>query len=359
MGLSVDYIIVGQGIAGSILACELSEKNVNFFVVNKVRDVFSSKVAAGIWNPINFRRMIFGWNAKTFIQYNASFYRSIEEERSVRFYFPKKYFKIFNSYEEQNLWMVRSAEPNYSEYLNPKLLSPESIQEIEAPFGLGELYNAGYMDTNVFLNTIRNSLIEKKVLLEVEEDLVHKHIDFENKKISIEGKEIKFEKIIFAEGFFAQPNGLFFQAPFKSVKGEVLSLHVPDLNYDVIFNKSCFTCAVGENIFNIGSNYDWSNLNHQPTPEARKMLVSKFQEFCKLDFEVVDHRAAVRPASIDRRPFMGEHPHYPNAYIFNGLGSKGVMIAPYMARVFAAYLEGETLANELNIARFAKYFSAS
>lgn len=354
----VDYLIVGQGIAGSSVAIEMMNKKLNFIVVDKERDPISSKVAAGIFNPINFRRMIFGWNAKTFTHYNHAFYQVVEKEWGARFYFPKTYYKIFNSFEEQNLWMARSAESDYKEYLNPKILSPESIDGIDSPYGIGELYNAGYMDTKQFLFAARKKLIQENVLLQVQEDVEPKHIDFESKKVNIEGNEISFNKIIFAEGFLAQPKGLFAKAPFKSVKGEVLTLYVPELSCNAILNKTCFACAVGNNVFNVGSNYDWNNLNHQSTPEVRKMLESKFREFCKLDFEVIDHRAAVRPASLDRRPFIGEHPLFPNAYIFNGLGSKGVMIAPLMAKVFVEYLMGGTLSPDIDIARFSKYLSA-
>lgn len=356
MKLSGEYVVVGHGIAGSVLSQILLNKKLSVLVIDRKRDVISSKVAAGIWNPISFRRMIFAWNASEFIQYNRDFYQKIQEEQAVQFYHPKRYFKIFNSFEEQNLWMARSAEKDYENYLSNQLLSSEIFNGIEAPFGVGELYHAGFLETTVFLDTARSVLNQSKLLLEVEEDVALQHIDFKNKKIHIDENEISYEKLIFAEGFLAQPNGLFAQAPFKSVKGEVLTLHVPELNHDAIFNKTCFACAVGNNMFKVGSNFDWNNLNNQPTPEVRKMLISKFREFCKLDFELVDHQAAVRPASIDRRPFLGEHPLYPNTYIFNGLGAKGVMMAPLMAAHFVNYISGGTLPPEVDIARFTSCF---
>ena len=70
-------------------------------------------------------------------------------------------------------------------------------------------------------------------------------------------------------------------------------------------------------------------------------------------FEVVDHKAAVRPTVKERRPFIGIHPNHKQIGIFNGLGAKGVLLAPFFASHFSEYLLGKTeLMKEIDVKRF-------
>jgi glycine/D-amino acid oxidase-like deaminating enzyme len=51
---------------------------------------------------------------------------------------------------------------------------------------------------------------------------------------------------------------------------------------------------------------------------------------------------------------MGKHPIYDGVFVFNGLGTKGYMMAPTLARELVAHiLENKPLNPETNISRFA------
>lgn len=49
----------------------------------------------------------------------------------------------------------------------------------------------------------------------------------------------------------------------------------------------------------------------------------------KIPYNVVEHKAGVRPSVSDRRPVLGPCKDYEQLVVFNGLGTKGVSLAPF------------------------------
>ena len=73
----------------------------------------------------------------------------------------------------------------------------------------------------------------------------------------------------------------------------------------------------------------------------------------KVPFEITNQQAGIRPTVNDRRPLIGLHPEHPQLAVFNGMGTKGVMLAPFFADQFANFLESATpIDKEVDIARF-------
>ena len=72
-------------------------------------------------------------------------------------------------------------------------------------------------------------------------------------------------------------------------------------------------------------------------------------------FEVLSHQAAIRPTVGDRRPLVGAHPLHPHLWVLNGLGTRGVLNAPYCAQMlYQAVFEGKEIPPEMDVARFQK-----
>ena len=91
----------------------------------------------------------------------------------------------------------------------------------------------------------------------------------------------------------------------------------------------------------------------RPTVEGREYLEGRLRDILKLPFEVVEHRAAIRPTVKDRRPFLGRHPEYPQLALFNGLGAKGASLGPFWAKHMADFLiKNVTLEEAVDIGRF-------
>lgn len=110
---------------------------------------------------------------------------------------------------------------------------------------------------------------------------------------------------------------------------------------------------LGNQLFKVGATYEWDQLNDIPSEEGKFELTKKLNSIISSPYNIVSHDAGVRPSVIDRRPVIGAHPKHNNIYVFNGLGTKAVMLAPYFAKQFVNYLQNNTpLDKEVDINRF-------
>ena len=165
------------------------------------------------------------------------------------------------------------------------------------------------------------------------------------------------ETIIYCEGFNAINNPYFNYLPFSPVKGELLDIKIHEINIQEIINQGAFVIPLGDDVYRLGATYSWHELDFIPTEQGRNELMGKYQKLMKPEMKIGSHRAGVRPATKDRRPFIGMHPEFENVGIFNGLGSKGVSLAPYFAKQFVDFLVNDKeLHPEVNINRFASLY---
>jgi glycine/D-amino acid oxidase-like deaminating enzyme len=110
---------------------------------------------------------------------------------------------------------------------------------------------------------------------------------------------------------------------------------------------------MGSDIYRVGATYERNDKTNLPTQQGKDELVQKLNKVINCPYEIVDHVAGIRPTVKDRRPLVGQHDKYAPLYIMNGLGSRGVMIAPYVANALLNYIEdGTELDPEIDIKRF-------
>ena len=115
---------------------------------------------------------------------------------------------------------------------------------------------------------------------------------------------------------------------------------------------------MGDDYYLVGSTYEWTDKTNNPTAEAKFQLLEKLKRLVTCDFEVVNQRAGIRPTVSDRRPIVGRHPNHKQMYVLNGLGTRGVLIAPAMAEALYEFIETDTsLPEEIDVNRFTAVFS--
>ena len=72
--------------------------------------------------------------------------------------------------------------------------------------------------------------------------------------------------------------------------------------------------------------------------------------------KIISHKTGIRPATRDRKPFLGKHPTEESVYIFNGFGAKGVSLIPYFSELMVEHLlNGNAIDSEVGIARYFNY----
>ncbi len=345
--MKVDYIIVGQGLAGSLIAYELLQRNKKILVYDLPEDNYSSSVAAGLFNPVTGRRFVKTWKADKLFPYLHDFYPEAEKELRSKFFYRLPLYRPFIDLQEQNKIMPDFNTTEDNTFMIPANFKSKALR-INEKLGGAHVRAAGFLDIPEFVDSVR------KRIQEYGKYFNHQFVE-KNLKLNAEAIQYgKFtsEKIIFCNGVRASNSKLFGWLPFRPVKGELIFATIsPALEF--IYNRNLFVLPFKNEIHKVGSTYDWERIDIVPTEEAKKMLENKLYAILDVNFKTIDHIAGVRPATKDRRPFIGRHPKFKNIGIFNGLGSKGVSLGPYFAGKFIDSLESNTeIEFEANIKRY-------
>ncbi|BDD08340.1 FAD-dependent oxidoreductase [Fulvitalea axinellae] len=347
--MTVDYIIVGQGLAGTVMARQLMRNGDSVFVFDRYGKDISSRVAGGIFNPITGRKMVRTWLADELFGYLFPFYEELEKELAASFFHPKPIYRPFVSVEEYNEWTGKCSEPKFAAYVR-ELVKPGTPKiGMDNVYGGLLLDRCGYVDIGEMLDVFRKYL-EAEVRFSPE--------TFEEDKLEITEDGVTYgdvsaRKIIYCDGYASKNSRYFGYLPFRPVKGELLEIKLAgEIAVEEIYNRGVFMLPVGDGTYRVGATYDWKNLDTAPTEEKRTELAGKLEKLINCPFEIIGQRAGVRPATHDRRPFVGLHPEYPQLAVFNGLGTKGVSLAPYFAEEFAGFLSGKNdITPEVDIKR--------
>jgi len=340
-------LIAGQGLAGSILAFTLLRKGVEVLVVDPGKESISSRVAAGILRPVTGRRMVKTTNADNIVPFAFEFYEWLATQTGLVSFYPKESLQLFASASSRNDWYSRSDDPGYANYIGSFLSEEEIDSSLNSPFGGVILNQCGYLDTNSFLNGCKFKLMQSGFyqtgFVNWKTVSVYKNaLHWENQK---------FDRVIFCEG--SAFSELFSFVQFKPVKGELFEFYAPELKEDRIIQSGNFILPLGNGKFRAGATYDWTNLNTITTSEAKEWISGWISKTIKVTFEITGHAAGIRPATVDRRPAFGMHRYYPGFALFNGLGSKGVMLGPYYAAQLAdAILNKGIIDSDCDLNRF-------
>ncbi len=345
----LDYIIVGSGLAGIAFSEALFQNEKRFLVFDN-NSQNSSKIAGGLYNPVILKRFSQVWNANLQLEIADKFYRTVEQKLNVQVDFKIPIYRKFFSIEEQNDWFSASDKPNLSPFLSTEIVH-KKYAGIESPFGYGEVLHTGYVDTVLLLNQYHEYL--KKLHL-----LDNNKFDYEKLQIfneHIEYQNLKAKHIVFAEGFGMHSNPFFNYLPLDGTKGELFIIKSTELDLDVIVNTSVFILPLGNHLYKIGATYNWNDKTDTPTAEGKHELLERIKEILSCDFEIIEHFAGVRPTVKDRRPLLGTHFKHKNFHLLNGLGTRGVMLAPALALDLYEFIENQKpLEKAIDIKRFEK-----
>ena len=331
----IDYLIVGSGLAGISFA-ELALKNNKTILVVDDKSQISSRVAGGLYNPVILKRFSEVWKAQEQLVLMDEFYNKVEAKLQTKFNFKLPIIRKFFSIEEQNNWFAASDKPLLAPFLSTKL-NFKKYAGIDSPYDYGEVLHTGYVDTALLLDKYQEYLAQNKLLLKESFDYTKLNIndDF------VEYKEQKSRNVIFAEGFGLHSNPFFQNLPLDGTKGELLIIKAPGLDLDVIVNTSVFILPLGNDLFKVGATYNWKDKTDLPTEEGKAELLERINEIINCDFEIVSHFGGVRPTVKDRRPIIGTHHTHKSLHILNGLGTRGVMLGPAMAKDLFDYIENK------------------
>lgn len=343
-------LIVGAGLAGICVARRLHEQNMPFKIIDQGLNE-SSRVAAGVINPLVFRRTTKSWRVDEFLPVAVEFYKQLSAEWGRPYYVAIPIRRAFSHLQEQETWLDRQNWDDYSPYMKTIDQKDQNFESVKNTFGTGVVLQSAFIRTSEFLDDAKKWLKSNQLLLE--EKFAFE--EFDPVEACFKGE--KFDSVIFCEGYHGIENPFFNYLPLEATKGEILTIQSSEITETELLNRKCFILPVGENKFKVGATYTWRSPNTDLTEEAKKMLFEQATNLVDANMEIIDHKAGVRPTVLDRRPLIGTHPKHSKLKIFNGLGAKGYMMAPLLSKEFVASLANNCqLDKEIDIERYKKRF---
>jgi len=346
----VDYIIIGQGISGTWLSYYLQKEGQRFIVIdNNFKDA-PSRIAAGIINPVTGRRHATVWMADELLPFAWNAYTELGEAQGIRAISQKKIIDFFPSAQMRLSFQQRVEEK--TDYVRMSSEEDRFRSMFNYDLGFGEIDPVYTVHLENILPAWRKELLKKKLLLEEEFILS----ELQDNKDKIQYKDIIAEKIIFCDGPSSAANPWFEKLPFAPNKGEALTLQINELPPDNIYKKGLTLAPLADpGHWWIGSAYEWDFTDVDPTELFRTRVSSLLKEWLKQPFSITGHFASLRPATLERRPFVGLHPLQSNMGILNGMGTKGCSLAPFFAKQLTDHLlHGIPITPEADIKRFSK-----
>jgi len=335
-----NYTIIGQGLAGSILAYFLLKEGQNIKIFNAPNLPSSSKVAAGIYNPVTGKRLVKTWLADSIFAFLEDFYPQLERELNANFFHPMPIFHPFPDKATQNFFKSDHVADDFSDFCGLTFENINRQEIVNSTLGGITMKHAGWVDLKVMLRAFRDYFLVRNILFETNEPPV-----------------ISEGITIFCEGYNGKFNPYFSYLPFNPVKGEILDIEIKDLDLKEIINQGVFVIPLEKDTFRLGATYKWDVLDFIATKEGKNILIEKYKKLMKPEMRVISQLAGVRPATKDRRPFLGMHVQEEKIGIFNGFGSKGVSLAPFFGKQFVDFLVYQKeLHPEVNINRFASLY---
>jgi len=327
--MKTDFIIVGQGLAGTSVAFSLIEKGADVLVFDEQKENNASLIAAGIYHPMVFKQLILSWEANESLRTADTYYRKLENLFKERFYFPQKMLRIMGTEFEAKRWEKLAETEEYENHIETPLKNVPNY--LNAPFGVAFVKSAGYVDTLVYLNAAGLYLKNEGKLRA--EKLLSDDIIFDNNEIKYH--DISAKGIIFCQGFQASEKSEW-QNAFSVTRGDDMLIEIPEAD-PVMMNGGLYVVHRGNQQFRIGSTYFRAPFD-DTAEHGRIELEKRLRKILKADYRILDQKRAIRPNTLDRRPLVGPIQSQNGQYVFNGLGSKGVLLSPFLADHFTDYL---------------------
>lgn len=337
--MTPDITIVGQGICGSLLSWALIQRGLSVRVYGTGSHLSATAAASGIINPITGKRYVKSWMVDDLIPVAERTYDTIGQALSTQVYTPMPIYKLLGSIREQNDWSARTTDPAYQQYLSDNTLHTLNTDWLANDFGAFAIQGGGIVHTPSFLARYRDYLRDKGILRE--ESLT------QEEALQLKGR------VIFCDGYRSTREGIFTTLPWQIVKGEYLLIRMKNFYEDRIVGGDTTLSPTGQpDVWYAGATYQWHYETTAPTQQYRDEVIESLHQMLCIPFEVVHHGAGVRPSTRYRRPFIGFHPHHPHIGIFNGMGTKGMSLAPYWSEHFAEHIvAGIPLSEEVDVAR--------
>lgn len=330
-----------------MLSWALQQAGIAHIVIDHPKNNTASRVAPGVINPVTGRRIVKTWMIDELMPHAWNIYQQLGQATGITAIEQKNIVDFFTTPQMKNAFESRFETDQ--QYLALPNRDSDWQPYFHFDFGYGEIDPVYLVNLQTVLPAYRKLLQQRNQLWE--EELDTQLLQVEPGKVQY--KDLQAERIIFCDGIAGASNPWFHQLPFSANKGEVVWVEIKDMPDTNLYKKGFALIPWEKDVFWLGSTYLWEFENDQPTPGFRQFADTWLQQTVKLPYKILDHKAAIRPATLERRPFVGFHPEIPAVGILNGMGTKGCSLAPWFAQeMVQQLLTGSPLTPEASVQRF-------
>lgn len=335
----LDYLIIGQGLAGSLLGWTLHRRGLRIRLIDDGHRSSASLAAAGLVNPLGGMRFNRLPHLEQCLASAEQTYRTLERELGIDLWHPIGMVRLFRDQKQIRFWERQHDNPDCQAYLGERFTPGHSGHALNDPHGGFHQHHTGYVSVAALLAALRQKFLEQGLLIESD----YAPADLQLTPSGVRYRELESARVIFCEGRRVTENPWFDWLPMQPTKGEILTLHSDKPLPDKIINGRHWLLPLAEGGYKFGATLGHQHLNEEPTADGRAQLLNGLRQMLNdpPEIAVVEHRAGVRPNTSDRRPLLGAHPQHPELLVFNGFGGRGGLSIPWHADVFVDWLQGK------------------
>lgn len=326
--------IVGQGIAGTCLAWQLWRRGVDFRIIDTGRGG-SSRVAAGLVNPVTGKGWNASWRIDEFLPEAIGFYAWLAETLGQEFWDPRPVVRLIDGEREEAKARAKWKQPQIAPWVAGEVAPPNGWRAAI------ELKGGGRVDLPALLEASRRFFL--------------KHGLLETARHEIFGAELSMAPVVWCEGAAGMLQGRLSGISHRCAKGEILTIECVQWNESrVLVGGGGWLVPLGGRQYKVGATYEWDDLDEMPTEAGRAKVEAIAARLVQGPFRVIAHEAGVRPILRCSQPVIGalvpSIGTMAKEYVFTGLGSKGALYAPGVSARLAAYiLEGKEIEADLDV----------
>lgn len=341
--------IIGGGLAGTSLAWYLTRLGEAVTVVDPLEPNSSSRVAAGLITPVAGQRFVVSWRYDEAWPIAVAHYREVESLSGKTLLVDRPMIRLIENEREAGFWTIKRG--TLPRHLWRDLEPGELPRCIRAPLGGLVLPAAARLDVARYLDTARQLLAASgRCRFLTARVCLPEGLQFSEGLWNVAPLGVQANRIVFCQGFEARDNPWFQGMSFNPSKGEILDIEIPGLVASHTIHRGVWLVPGTDGAWRAGSTYTWNDTSAFPTDTGGKEIVERLERFLGVPFRVTGQRAGIRPNIHGFTPVIGSHPDVGGLAFFNGLGSKGSLLAPMMSDQLARHLVlGEPISRDVDV----------
>lgn len=320
--MSGPVLIVGQGLAGTVLGAAFEQAGIAFEIANDPAQPTASHAAAGMVNPVTGQRLVKSWEVESRLPESRGFFGSLEQAWDVRLVRALPIWREFANVGERETFERKRRTGE---------LEPYAVAHEAPPLpGVEGFWIRGGFQVNV------------PRLLSFARERWRRTGQFSSRRVDPVDEASRRTWVILAGG--GTDSIAVRVAGLQRAKGTVAVLQTsPEVSERTyLHNRRQWLLPLGREAGGgawVGSTYDLHAENLAPAPADQRRLLEAAGELAAGEVRAIEFRSGWRMNAPDKHPVLGVVPQLANVGVVNGLGSKGVLYAPWLALQWVRYLQ--------------------